>query len=203
MEHDILPGRGIGRLRIGMTASQGAALLGKPTQKTHVKTAAPDAKTSRPTPWDEWRWAEGKSDDDGLTILMKQNRLVQIAATGRAFRTPNRLSTESTFAEIRQRHPRLTLRLFGFGTDEEPGYLGYWFVDLSAGIAFTHGTQDDLSSYDQLPNLHPQSLVVFAPTAGVVPIEFGFLGKRERESTEIGGRIRAWLSGGSHRPLLR
>lgn len=203
MEHDIFPGRGIGRLRIGMAASQATALLGKPTQKTRVKTAAPDGKTSRPTAWDEWRWAEGKSDDDGLTILLKKNRIVQCAATGRAFGTPDGLSTGSKLADIRRRRPRLTLRLFGFGTDEEPGYLGYWFVDLAAGIAFTHGTQDDLSSYDQLPSLHPQSLVVFAPAAGIVPVEFGFLGKRERESTEIGGRIRAWLSGGSHRPLLR
>lgn len=200
----ILPGKGIGKLRLGMAVAEAVRLRGKPQNTERVGLST--SKNPKPTPTDyqELLWWEGGSADDPeswLMALVRRERIVQLAAMGEGYVLPTGLTSGSALEKIRRTYPKLTVRAGYFGSEDEPGYVGYFFDSVQQGVAFTHGTQDDISTYNSLPTLTPESIVVHPAGKPVLLAEHGRIGLEEKPQGETSRRIAVWLAGGKLKPL--
>jgi hypothetical protein len=206
MKETITPGKGVGKLGLGMPVVEALRLRGKPQSTEWVALSTKNNPKPVPTALLELLWWEGGTADDPeswLVALVKGERVVQLSVMGANYRLANGLSTTSDFTRIRTAYPKLQLHESYFGSEAEPGYLGFCFDEQVLGVAFTKGTQDDVGLYSALPKLTPESIVVHLPGQRVQLVEHGLVGleapeKQWREPTK---RMAAWLKGGPHKPL--
>lgn len=174
-DHAAVPGRNLGRVRLGMTREAVRKLLGRP----HVsyRVARTDNKTLKRTPvpyeTDVWR-SSGDSDPRILTVVIQAGKVVQIEANSPAFVTPDGVGVGTSFAAIRRKHPGMTATpylLHDPQMDAGSAYVQYAVDDVKRGIAFTVGTQDDEGLARELPKLKPNSLIIHEPGRPALPIE--------------------------------
>jgi hypothetical protein len=204
MTETIVPGKGIGKLRLEMGVLEAIRLRGRPQSTEWVGVSS--AKNPKPTPTTtlELLWWEGGTADDPESWLIahvKREKIVQLSAMGTNYRLTNGISTQSDFTRIRKAYPKLRVRSGYFGSEDEPGYVGYFFDEIAQGLAFTKGTQDDIATYNSLPKSFPESLVVHPPRQRVLFMEHGLIGLEEKGVGETSKRIAAWLAGGMLKPL--
>ena len=204
MAETIVPGKSIGKLRLGMGVLEAIRLRGRPQSTEWVGVTT--AKNPKPTPTTtlELLWWEGGTADDPESWLIahvKRERVVQLSAMGINYRLTNGIATTSDFTKVRKAYPKLRVRSGYFGSEEEPGYVGYFFDDIALGLAFTKGTQDDSATYNSLPQLFPESIVVHPPRQRVLLMEHGLIGLEEKKLGETSRRISGWLAGAVLKPL--
>ncbi len=204
MKEIIQPGKGIGKLRLGMSVREALRLRGKPNSTERIGLSTNKHPKPQLTRDQELLWWEGGTADDPeswLVASIHRERIVQLAAMGVDYRLPSGLSTASEFALIRKTYPKLTVRVGYFGSGDEPGYVGYFFDSLPLGVAFTKGTQDDVGLHNELPKLTPESIVVHPVRQRVLLMEHGLVGLEEKPLGKTSQRIAAWLAGGVIKPL--
>jgi hypothetical protein len=204
MKKTILPGKSVGKLHLGMTVTQARRLCGKPHSEERVGLSTHKKPKPTPTPYKELLWWEGGTADDPeswLVALVNKETILQLSVMGTDYQLPTRLSTVSDFTQVRKAYPKLTVHAGYFGSEDEPGYVGYFFDAPRQGLAFTIGTQDDISTYNGLPKASPESIVVHPAGQSVLLIEHGLQGLPEKPLGETSQRISTWLAGGALRPL--
>ena len=204
MNETIQPGLGIGKLRLGMGVREALRLRGKPNSTEWVGLST--NKNPKPVLLGslELLWWEGGTADDPeswLVAHVQHERIVQLSAMGANYRLGNGVSTTSDFTQIRKVYPKLTVRAAYFGSEDEPGYVGYFFDEVRQGMAVTKGTQDDVGLYSELPKLTPESIVVHPPRQKVLLMEHGLVGLEENPPGKTSKYIAAWLAGGVLKPL--
>ncbi|MCX6369279.1 MAG: hypothetical protein NTX57_21600 [Armatimonadetes bacterium] len=203
MAETIVPGKSIGKLRLGMGVLEAIRLRGRPQSTEWVEVSTVKNPKPAPTTTLELLWWEGGTADDPESWLIahvKRERVVQLYAMGVNYRLTNGISTTSDFTRIRKVYPKLKVRAGYFGSEDEPGYVGYFFDEIAQGLAFTQGTQDDTATYNSLPKSFPASLVVHPPRQRVLLMEHGLIGLEETPLGETSKRIAAWLAGGMLKP---
>lgn len=115
----VVPGKSVGAVAVGMTGEELIALLGEPSVKresTYPETAL---------------WDYGvKSDDRGISVLMRNDAVVRIEAKAEKFRTEDGLGL-SNFLEpkYKERFERWTLGTENGGTD-------YRYIVKGGGLVF-------------------------------------------------------------------
>lgn len=80
----IVPGRGMSRLELGMTAAQVQARLGRPVAKAN------------------WKWFYAR-----VTVTFRNRRVVELMTTRSTERFANGIGVDSSEAEVRARFPRV------------------------------------------------------------------------------------------------
>ncbi len=126
---------------------------------------------------DDWT-----GDGHTLTVVSRRDKVVQVEFDSPHLATTDRLSTQkSTFAQVRRRHPVMTVRVrlsrfFQF-QDEKTGN-DYYLDDVPGGIAFTCGFDLDLASNSQKRSLFftevtPDTIIIHPPGVAVVPVYNG------------------------------
>jgi hypothetical protein len=80
----IVPGRGMSRLELGMTAAQVQARLGRPVAKAN------------------WKWYYAR-----VTVTFRNRRVVELMTTRSTERFANGIGVDSSEAEVRARFPRV------------------------------------------------------------------------------------------------
>ena len=204
MSETIVPGKSIGKLKLGMSVLEVLRLRGRPQSTQWVGVSTGKNPKPAPTTTLELLWWEGGTADDPeswLVAHVKRERVVQLSAMGESYKLTNGISTLSDFTRIRKAYPKLKVRAGYFGSEEEPGYVGYFFDEVMQGLAFTKGTQDDISTVNSLPKLNPESLVVHPPRQKVLLMEDGLIGLEEKGVGETSKRIAVWLAGGPLKPI--
>ncbi|MEO6906369.1 MAG: hypothetical protein ABI210_00630 [Abditibacteriaceae bacterium] len=150
-DEQIVPGKSVGKIRIGGFADNLAAILGKPQLG--------DAAMCKS--WSRWEWG------DPLHVLevfescdpdhdMKKT-VQQILFSGIPFKTQEGISSESTFAEIQQKVP--TLRGVDTFKDKTTGKQMIIMDQKQDGIAFVFdakGDQPDLEGRCHMIIIHPR-----------------------------------------------
>lgn len=147
----ITPGRGIGKVRLGMTRSQVRHALGAPR---YTKRWGRDLL--------EERWARKPKDDSDfppyVSLLFREERVVQVEVSSGDFATARGLSTKSTFRQIWRAYPQLRVREYLY-----EDYRGLYFDSVDRGLAFYGGGQADLE-----PHYSPEAIIVHPPGARVI-----------------------------------
>lgn len=204
MKESIQPGKAIGKLRLGMGVAEALRLRGKSQSVEKVGLSTNKKPKPSPTAYKELLWWEGGTADEPeswLVALVKGDKILQLSAMGAGYVLPTGISTLSDFTEIRKAYPKLAVHAGYFGSEDEPGYVGYFFDDPRQGVAFTIGTQDDISTYNGLPKSTPESIVVHPARQKVLRIEHGLVGLEEKPQGPTSKRIAAWFAGGALKPL--
>jgi hypothetical protein len=151
----ITPGRGIGKLALGMSEKQAIVAMGKPNDRINVGMSTHTKPKPIKTPYTRLFWQDKSARGEdamsaGIYAYIKSGKIVQLAAQSGRCEMANGISTTSRFAEIRKEHPKITVASGYFGSEDEPGYVGYFFIVRERGVTFNSGTQD--SMYDTLPD---------------------------------------------------
>ncbi len=204
MKESIQPGKAIGKLRLGMGVAEALRLRGKPQNVEKVGLSTHKKPKPSPTAYKELLWWEGGTADEPeswLVALVKGEKILQLSAMGAGYVLPTGISTLSDFTKVRKAYPKLAVHAGYFGSEEEPGYVGYFFDEPRHGVAFTIGTQDDIATYNSLPKSPPESIVVHPARQKVLRIEHGLVGLEEKPLGETSKRIAAWFAGGALKPL--
>ncbi len=165
----VLPGRGIGKIRIGATQQQVRATLGKPKETHRFRGGLA-----------EDRWI-GKATGDFhppvyVSVLYRDGKVAQIEVSSASFATREGLSTESNFAQFHQAYGPLKVTSYNYGDA-----VGTYYDSGAKGIAITITSQDYTMPYDR-----PQALIVHAPGAAVIPYPGGKPVRPEGDQTLIG-----------------
>ncbi len=197
-QQTVVAGRSLGRVSLGMPRADVWKILHHPGQQRTVRSI-PAPHPRGVYTLDTWNTKGAHS----LSVLCRGGRVVQIEAAAPQFTTAQGDSRESSFAAVRQRHPRMRVDAYGFlETDSgQPagGFVNFYMDDVQRGIAFTSGTQDDESTYDSLPKLKPDSLIVHAPGARALPVSADSQTRvvvEPHDSNDYLPEIRAWFAGG-------
>ena len=204
MKETITPGKGVGKLGLGMPVVEALRLRGKPQSTEWVALSTQNNPKPVPTAFLELLWWEGGTADEPeswLVALVKGEKILQLSAMGAGYVLPTGISTLSDFTKVRKAYPKLMVHAGYFGSEDEPGYVGYFFDDPRNGVAFIIGTQDDISTYNGLPKSTPESIVVHPVRQKVLFIEHGLVGLEEKPQGTTSKRIAAWFAGGALKPL--
>ena len=197
----IVPGERVGPVRLGTTRDVVLKRLGKPAESGSAGGYRED----------RFRWspagaAGGRPKEPTLVVVSRAGRVVQVSVSHPACRTREGVSPASTFAAIRQRYPRLTVRDYGMIDPAGGGYVLIVFDDVKRGLAFTPGTQDDEGTYLTLPESAPLEVVVHRPGTPAVPLDagMGVVGERSRPYPDSAmPRIQAYMNGAPHKKPRR
>lgn len=201
-QQTVVAGRSLGRVFLGMPRADVWKILHRPgRQRTARGIPAPHPRGAYTL--DTWSGAGGRF----LSVLCRDGRVVQIEANGPQFATAQGDSRAAPFAAVRRRHPRMRVDAYGFSeTDRgQPagGFVNFYVDDVRRGIAFTSGTQDDESTYDDLPKLKPDTLIVHAPGARALPVsedpETQVAVEPHDPQNDYLPEIRDWFAGGPHK----
>ena len=165
----VVPGRSLGKIRLGATQAQVRATLGKPKQTRRFAGGLA-----------EDRWV-GKAPSNNtlpvhVSVFYRGGKAVQIQASSAAFRTPEGLSTESNFAQFQEAYGpfRVTAYTFEDAVDS-------YYDNPARGFAVTTASQNYI-----LPHYRPEALIVHAPGVRVIPYPGGKPTKSDLDKTLTG-----------------
>jgi hypothetical protein len=167
----ILPGKGIGKLMLGMTEKQAVVAMGKPSDRRVVGMSTNTNPKPAKTPYTLLFWQDktARGEDAmvaGVYAYLRGGKVVQLTAQSGSSELANGVSTASRFKEVRKKYPKITVASGYFGSEDEPGYVGYFFLVRDKGVMFHSGTQDDI--YAALPDTMVDAITVHP--AGKVPL---------------------------------
>ncbi len=177
---NVLPGRGIGRVLLGMRQADVRGAVGKP-QSTYyphlsVKSGLPAALQGEYVQ-DEWLSPQGKYQ---LDVTYRRGCVVQIATTNPAYAAEGGISVGSTSASLRRRFPRLTIHCYSLVAPSTPPdeATSYYVDSVARGIGFEFGIPDNTSFADTVATTKPDALLVHPAGTPVLPIYGPFVGER-------------------------
>jgi len=140
-DNEIVPGKSVGRVRLGDTRDAVFMTLGKPSETKRWRSGLVK---------DSWVGPEKPSGSAGSQIffhvLYRAGRVVQIEFNDPKYKTAAGVSIDSTLAQFRRSHPRPSVRALTYDDGEGSGFVGYYYDDVRGGIAFSFGTQDYFDS---------------------------------------------------------
>jgi len=205
----ITPGMGIPEVRLGMARAEAIRALGKPQKTSTIRLGAASklpATLQGAYTEDDWE-PDGPTGSDHPThtrieALSRGGRIVQIAVAGTKYALGGNppLSTASTFTQVRQQYR--ALHVLPYSTDDA---VTMFFDDAARGIAFTTTTQDDMGTYEALPKLTPESIILHPRGQAVLPVNYQTPGVPTGPMPGEDGAalIQKWLSAGDRKPAPR
>lgn len=152
---EIVPGRRIGKVFLDADTAAVRAALGRPTETRR-----------RPGGLVEERWVSKRKDvpePPYVAVLLKSGRVVQVEVNSPRFKTRSGTSTDSSFREIRRTYANLKVTEYHF-----EDYIGLYYDDVAAGVAFFVGAQEQI-----YPQFQPQAILIHLPGARVLPAPGG------------------------------
>ena len=172
----VVSGRSAGRVFLGMARADVWKILGKP----RYTLAVPHGGSLYGE--DDWTKA-GQT----LSVISERDAVIQIEFSSPRFVTTDGLSTRSTFAQVRRRHPAMTARAYlldyhrilSSRTPKVDYYDSYYVDDVRGGIAFTDGPDEGIGP--ETINSVLSTLIVHRPGSEVLPLHNGFWGLPNKE----------------------
>jgi hypothetical protein len=181
-----VPGRSVGRVFLGMERADVWKILGKPRYSDTVLHGMSRYKE------DEWSSKTGL-----LTVVLEQDKVIQVEFDSPKFTTADGLSTQSTLDQIHSHSPSMTVhvyhRVFREPNGTWDGSDDCYLDDASRGIAFTVEVPDqDVYYLDE----QPYTIIVHRPGYSAVPVSDGsWLKRSETDKNSIGlSHIRSWFN---------
>lgn len=178
------PGRSVGHVFLGMDRADVWKILGKPKRTATV-----------PHGMDLYGEDDWTGSDHTLTVISLRDKVVQVEFDSPRITTTDGLSTEkSTFAQIRRRHPAMTVRVYllhYFQPEEEPTGDAYYLDDVRGGVAFTCGFEAGVAS-DALDTT-PTSIIIHRLGVAAVPVFNGHWSTASRDPEGL-RLLRSWFT---------
>ena len=159
-----VPGRSVGRVFLGMERADVWKIL----QKPHRIYTVPHGMSL----YSEDDWNSGNSK---LEVVCEHDKVIQIEFNSPRFTTPDGLSTQASWSQVRRRHPSMTVKCYDFeyGYDaSDAGAVSYYVDDTRQGITFTLETPQTVEPQD-INTLRPSTIVTHRPGFRAVPIYEG------------------------------
>lgn len=183
-EGSAAPGRSVGHVFLGMDRADVWKILGKPKRTATV-----------PHGMDLYGEDDWTGGDHTLTVISLRDRVVQVEFDSPRTTTTDGLSAQkSTFAQIRRRHPAMTVRvrlLHYFQPEEEPTGNAYYLDDVRGGVAFTCGFEAGIAS-DCL-DTPPDTLIIHRSGVAAVPVFNGHWSAASRDPEGL-RLLRSWFT---------
>ncbi len=181
-----VPGRAVGHVFLGMERADVWKILGRPS---HTATVPHGMSLYGE---DYWNGEHGT-----LTVVSERDKVIQIEFDSPNFTTTDGLSTNSTLAQIRRRHPSMTVRsyvLLFFGVNYGTREDGYYIDDVRRGIAFTTETQEAIQPIWM--NYTPDTIIIHRAGDRAVSIFQGHWSNPEKADKDPGGLrlLRLWFT---------
>lgn len=204
-EPNIVPGKSIGKIALGMNRSAIYRILGSANQSHRVPSSRIPGRYLAGR-YEVATWWKKKKSSPGpmLTVTLRNNRVVQIETDSAAFTTAGGTSLGAHFSALRNRYPHMRVDQYGVGETEGGGFVKFYMDSVRRGIAFTQGTQDDESTYDGLPTSTPESIIIHLRGQRVIPTIFDRtedVTVQPPSASDYLPDIRAWFAGGPHRKV--
>lgn len=159
-EGSAAPGRSVGHVFLGMDRADVWKILHKPSE-THTVPHSMDL-------YSEDDWSNSKYT---LTVISERDKVIQVEFDSPRITTTDGLGTQSTFAQVRRRHPSMTVHNYeGLGPDDEEGV--FYIDDVRQGIAFTLETPEGVEPHD-VNTSKPDGIIIHRPGHRVLPINEG------------------------------
>ncbi|MDQ3812588.1 MAG: hypothetical protein M3347_01400 [Armatimonadota bacterium] len=153
----VVPGRSVGKVRLGMTRTTVHQKLGKPGKTARWRSGLVQ---------DSWLASPVKEFDERtfVHVLYKKNKAIQIEFNSPRFVTTTGISMRSSLAQFRAKHKKPRVRAYVYADPDGSGYVGYYYDDVKRGLTFELGTQDYFDA-----RATPHSLRVHLPGRPVLP----------------------------------
>jgi hypothetical protein len=162
---NVVPGRSLGRISLGMTPSQVHKLLGKPDKTLRLSNGLLDdvykAKTTRP----KWTGTSLQTMRDTVEVLYKAGKAVQLEATSPVFLTRSGLSTEAPLSVLDRIIRPKRYSTYGYGGNDPGGYVKYYLDGQGIGLAFESEPHQD-NWFNEAP---AHAIIVHRKGVGVIP----------------------------------
>jgi hypothetical protein len=163
-----------------MTLAEAVRLLGKPNEQDRVVHSTATQPKGKPAPYIEAFWRKGPEDDPLQTLNavadLQTQRILRLSVSGGVYATAEGISTKTMLSEVRKRYRTVQVRSYYFGTKDEPGYQGFYFDVVAAGMAFAYGTQDAIPPSAMFARMTPSEIVVHPAGKPVLAVESGKVG---------------------------
>jgi hypothetical protein len=157
----VVPGRRVGKIRLGATRDAVWKRIGKPTRTTRRSGGLVE---------DRWEYPKTRSTSDlpaYIIALFRANKAVQIEFDSPKYATANGFSVRNSLAQFRAKYTNIKTKayLYTYFENGEPlgGHRGYYYDAVRSGIAFEFGAQD---VYDA--RIRPASLRIHPPGKPVI-----------------------------------
>lgn len=183
-----LPGRGVGRIFLGMQRDDVIRSLGNPYATFYPrvgKSSGLPRSAQGAYVEDEWMSANGRYE---LQVVYRRGRVAQIRTDNPQFAAADNLSVQSPMADARRHFPGMTAHAYLIGEDDA---VTYYADSVKDGIAFEFATQDDIALADDIAVTKPLALIVHEAGSPVLPIYEASAGGRDDSGA---ARVRAYFA---------
>lgn len=190
------PGRSVGRVFLGMDRADVWKILGWPG----LSAAVPHGTAL----YGEDRWAGG---GHRLWVISERDKVVQVEFNSPRITTTDGLSTESTLAQVRRRHPAMTVRAYRQKVSETiSGQTSLDFFhldDVRSGIAFTYlppeeGMPKETDETAPKKDDELETIIIHRPGVRAIPIADGRWSAASRNPEGL-RLLRGWFTPGGAR----
>jgi hypothetical protein len=148
-DYDIMPGRRIGKVEVGMSRQAVHSLLGQPTGVYRMR-----AKGYKGEYW------ISSSDNTLRVIYDVAGNVYQVSVTSRRFTTPEGITTESSLAEIKSHYRNLKVLRFTARADVD------YYDAVRQGIAFEFTQRFDAHAPQAMK---PYAILIHRQGGSVIP----------------------------------
>jgi hypothetical protein len=125
-----VPGKGIGKVRLGMSRTAVRRALGKPrTTFSLPRGLASDL-------WGTVNTPSYRKSPNTLEVIYRGGRVVQIEMTSPAFKTDQGVSTATPLHLVRKVHPKMTMTRLVYSKGNQRRQ--HYYDDIRRGIAFEY-----------------------------------------------------------------
>ena len=159
----VAPGKSVGKVRLGSARAEVIKSMGKPSKSTKWRTGPTQDTWLGPVPPNN-QYGFPSKERTFLHVIYQNGKVAQIEFNSPSFETQSGISIQSSLAQFRSKYKNLRVRAYGYDDPNGGGYIGYYYDDVTAGIAFEFGVQD---SFDARTT--PSSLRVHLPGKPVLP----------------------------------
>ena len=140
---NVVPGKSLGKITLGMTPAQVHRLLGKPDKTLRLSNGLLDDVYKAKKTRDRGADAFPRTVRDTIEVLYKGSKAVQLEATSPTFRTRSRLSTLSPLRDLERIINPKRYSTYGYGGDPG-GALKYYLDGQGIGLAFESEPSQDV-----------------------------------------------------------
>ncbi len=175
---NVIPGKSLGKIRIGDTPAQVHKSLGKPTATVRFKSGIIDDVYKSKQTRKNWR---DEIVRDKVEVLYRAGRVIQIEATSPIFKTGNGISTNSTTDTIQNSSFNWRYFIYTYIGPEDSAANYFYFTDLKQGLTIEfEGWQENLFRRSK-----PTTIIVHRPKTRVIPDAGGVLTTESTDSSVV------------------
>ena len=146
----VVPGKRIGKVKLGMSRSAVRKALGKPTTTLRLPSELKsDLWRTRYTP-------AYRSSPSTLEVIYRNDRVIQIEVTSAAFKTDQGVSTATPLHLVRKVHPNMSITKLVYSKGDQKRQ--HYYDDIWHGIAFEYWPDRE----------EVNTLIVHQPGVGVI-----------------------------------